>query len=244
VRVARAELLKLRTTRVVYVLAGLALLFSGLAAAIVAAEEALDDDPALGLAEIAGTSGFLALVLGVLLTTNEYRHGTITSTFLVTPRRPHVLVAKLVAGGLAGGVLGVTVAAISFGIAIPWLNGSANEIPIDGQFLEAAGRLVALYALFVLIGVAAGAIVQNQAGTIVAAFAWLFVVEQILNVIAAVVAEGDSPIASYLPGGALAGVSATEGDRLEGGWALLLSCGYVGLLSAAGALAMTRRDPV
>lgn len=242
-RLARAELLKLRTTRVVYVLAGIALLFSGLVAAIVAAEEGLDDDPALGLAEIAGTSGFLALVLGILLTTNEYRHGTITSTFLVTPRRPRVLVAKLVAGGLAGGVLGVAVAVISFGIAVPWLDGSADEIRVDGQFLEAVGRLVAIYALFVLVGVAAGAIIQNQAGTIVAAFAWLFVVEQILNVIVAVLAEGDSPIGPYLPGGALAGVSASEGDFLAGGWALLLSCGYVVLLSAAGAAAMTRRDP-
>src|SRR5688500_20340978 len=107
---ARAGLLKLRTTRVIYVLAGIALLFSGLVAAIVAAEEGLDDDPALGLAEIAGTSGFLALVLGILLTTNEHRHGTITSTVLVTPRRPRVLGAKVGAGGVAGGVLGGTLA--------------------------------------------------------------------------------------------------------------------------------------
>jgi hypothetical protein len=233
----------LRTTRAVYVLVGIGLLFAGLTAAIVAAEGGLDEDPALGLAQILVLSGILALVVGILLTTNEYRHGTVTTTFLVTPRRPRVLLAKLAAGGIGGSLFGLAVAAVSFGIAIPTLRGTGDEIQLDQQLLEALGRLVGAYALFVLVGVAVGAIVQNQAGAIVATFGWLFVVEQIVNLVAGLIAEGDSPIGPYLLGAALAGVSGGDPDLLEAGWALLLSCAYVAGLSVAGAVAMVRRDP-
>jgi ABC-2 type transport system permease protein len=224
-------------------LLGVALLVSGLSAAAVAAEEGVDDDPALDLAEIVGFSGFLALVVGILLTTNEYRHGTIASTFLVTPQRPRVLAAKLYAGAVAGVLFGLAVAAVSYAIAIPWLDGTLYEIEVDVQLLEALGRVLALYGLFTLLGVAVGAIVQNQTGAIVATLGWLFVVEQVLNVIAAIAADGDSPVAPYLPGGALGGVLSGGGEFLRGGWALLLSGAYVVALATAGAVEMVRRDP-
>jgi ABC-2 type transport system permease protein len=244
-RLVRAELLKLFTTRTFYVLLGVALLVSGLTAGIVAAEEGLNDDPALELAEVVSFSGFLALVIGILLTTNEYRHGTIASTFLVTPQRPRVLAAKLLAGGLAGAAFGLAVAALAVGIAVPWLEGTADEISFDSQLLEAVGRLLAMYALFALVGVAVGAVVQNQAGAIVATFGWIFVIEQIVNVVAGILADGDSPVAPYLLGSALFAVVAAGGDdtALHAGWALVLSCGYVAVLALAGAAAMVRRDP-
>ncbi len=42
--------------------------------------------------------GYLfALIMGILIMTNEYRHGTAVGTFLVTPKRSTVLLAKLIA---------------------------------------------------------------------------------------------------------------------------------------------------
>jgi ABC-type transport system involved in multi-copper enzyme maturation permease subunit len=47
--------------------------------------------------------GYLfALIMGILIMTNEYRHGTAVGTFLVTPKRSTVLLAKLIAASFAG----------------------------------------------------------------------------------------------------------------------------------------------
>src|SRR6187431_2899706 len=50
------------------------------------------------------------LLIGTLMVTSEFRHKTLTPTFLATPRRGSVLWAKLVVGVLLGvlyGVIGV-----------------------------------------------------------------------------------------------------------------------------------------
>jgi ABC-2 type transport system permease protein len=248
-RLLAAELLKLRTTWVTYVLLGVSVLVTALTAAAVASSAELAADPALALAESVTFSSFLALVAGILLTTNEYRHGTITSTFLVTPSRPRVLAAKLLAGGVAGAAFGAVVAAVAFGIAVPWLSGSEEEIAVGAQLFEAVGRLLAVYVLYALVGVAAGAIVQNQVGAIVATIGWLFVIEQIISVLSALVAGDvgeEGAVAPYLPGAALSAVASDgAGDAgLEAGWALLLSSAYVAVLAALGTASMVRRDPV
>jgi ABC-2 type transport system permease protein len=52
-------------------------------------------------------SRLLALVLGVLVITGEYRHKTVTPTFLAEPRRSRVVGAKLGTGFVGGLALGV-----------------------------------------------------------------------------------------------------------------------------------------
>ena len=47
------------------------------------------------------------LVIGILCITNEFRHGTITPTLLVSPNRIRLVLAKLVASLLVGFVLGL-----------------------------------------------------------------------------------------------------------------------------------------
>ena len=52
-------------------------------------------------------SRLLALVLGVLIITGEYRHKTVTPTFLAEPRRGRVVASKLTVGFGAGLLMGV-----------------------------------------------------------------------------------------------------------------------------------------
>ncbi len=100
-----SELLKLRTIRTSYLL----LLGSAAISAIAAAGfvgsgnvDRGDQDPALALGQGASFGTLFVAVLGILIVTNEYRHGPIMTTFLSEPRRVRVLLAKLAAAAIVG----------------------------------------------------------------------------------------------------------------------------------------------
>ena len=101
----RAELLKLRTTRMLYLnaLAALAFVPLSVANSILSAGDpgagpALTTSEGLRNVMSAGSSGSLViLMLGVLIMAGEFRHNTATSTFLISPDRGQVVRAKLVA---------------------------------------------------------------------------------------------------------------------------------------------------
>ena len=243
-----AELLKLRTTRVTWVLLLLTALLSGITAATLVGSGSLDEDRALALAQGASFASMLAMVLGILLVTNEYRHGTITTTFLVEPRRVRVLAAKL-AAALVGGIgFAVVAVVVSAAVALPWLAARGESLMLDGQALEAVGRLVLALALYAALGAAVGAIIQSQVGAIVTVFVWFLIVESLVGVLSALLltelGEPD-PVTPYLPGSALGGIVGGQGSEfmLDGPQATLLALAYLTGLSALGALAITRRDP-
>ena len=87
IRVVSSELLKLRTTRTFYGLAGAALGLVMLAVVLVLAltDSAFDEDDVRSLLSSAGGAGLMMLILGVVFSAGEYRHGTIAWTLLVTP---------------------------------------------------------------------------------------------------------------------------------------------------------------
>jgi ABC-2 type transport system permease protein len=243
-----AEFLKLRTTRVPYVLLLVVVLLSGAFAAALVGSNSLGDDRALELAQAGALVGLLATVLGVLLVTNEYRHGTITTTFLAEPRRVRVLVSKVGASLLAGAAVGLATALVIAAVALPWLAARDEALALDLQAAEAVGRLVLAFALATALGAAVGAIVQSQVGTIVIVFVWFLVVENLVGVLSALLfgelGEPD-PVSRYLPGSAIGGIVGGQGTEfiLRSGPSILLTAAYVVLLAAAGAFAMSRRDP-
>ena len=91
----RAELLKLRTTRMLYLnaLAALAFVPVSVAISILTAGDP-GAGPALttsegirGVMSAASSGSLVILVLGVLVMAGEFRHNTATSTFLISPDR-------------------------------------------------------------------------------------------------------------------------------------------------------------
>jgi hypothetical protein len=91
----RAELLKLRTVALPYWLLLTTLAFVLLGVLVTVLTAGLDgaplqrDDPQLLARAVASASGgnVIVLVLGILALTQEFRFGTATPSFLVTPRR-------------------------------------------------------------------------------------------------------------------------------------------------------------
>jgi ABC-2 type transport system permease protein len=117
------------------------------------------------------------LLLGVLTVTAEFRHGTVTVTFLHTARRIRVLAAKA-----AAIVVLATVAAavdLAVAVAVGLATGALPPALLNPDIvLHVAGLLLA-YPLYGLIGVAAGALIVYQPVAVLVPIAWVLSLEDL-----------------------------------------------------------------
>jgi ABC-type transport system involved in multi-copper enzyme maturation permease subunit len=174
-------------------------------------------------------------MLGVTVTAGEYRHGTITATFLVSPRRERVLLAKLVAAILLG--LAFAVAGVVVNVLVGWLAlgvKNAGVSPFDGSVTEILGATLIGCALWSGLGAAIGAVTRNQVTAIVAAVVWFLIAEPLFGSL--LHQYGD-----YLPGAALGAIF--EGhDGLSRTGGILASLAWIALIGAVGAVLVIRDD--
>ena len=159
IRLVRAEWTKLFTTRVwIGLLLGACVMVGGFAALLTAfagnAESGLPavGDPAfeqVALAQATNAS-VLFLILGIIGMTQEYRHRTATPTFLTTPRRWKVVVAKLVAYALVAVPFALV---LLVGLLVP--RGQADRRRLAGS--PVAGRRTAWISVAVALLLVAAA---------------------------------------------------------------------------------------
>ncbi len=248
-RLVSSELFKLRTTRTFY---GLTLISLGLILVIVVLVSALTDfqpDEEV-LTDMLGAGFFMqaiTLLLGVLIVTSEFRHGTITPSLLVVPNRTTLTLAKLLAGLAIGVAIGLLTALVISGVtalvlAIRGLDTGADAATFFK--LVAGGALAA--ALYAGLGVGLGALIRNQVGAIIGVLVWLFVLEGLVGLIPGL----DEIVPKYGLNGVRAGLTGAEDggggpDSLEllgQVPAGLVLAGYVAIFVIAGLVMMRRRD--
>jgi ABC-2 type transport system permease protein len=237
----RSELLRLRTTRSTWCgLAAALVLTLGWEAAVLAGV-GLIDAPARGTAEMrnallgsAGLGMFPVLLLGVVAVTSEFHHATVTSTFLVTPRRWRVLAAKAAACALAAPLVAVVL------VAAAWTTGvltGAIGAAFGTEMAIALARSMVGAACWALLGVAVGTAVRNQTVAVIVPLVWFLAIENLIP------SYGLSWLLPWLPGGASAAIG---GARFAGAlpvWAaLLVLMAYVLAFFVPGARAIARRD--
>ena len=233
-----AELLKARTTRTAFALALglLAIVALFVTVQVFTVDYDRTSTPTRDTLDATAFAPFFALLFGILATTGEWRHGTISQTFLVTPRREHVVAAKVVSGALVGVALAAVASALALLIAVIGVPSQGGTL--DGG--EAAGfvaKLVLGGVLWGALGAAIGGVLSNQIGAVIATLVELFVVESIV--------VGIRPhVGQWLPGQAMFnGVLAHgDGDHLSPAAGTLVTLAYVAALTAAAALLMPRRD--
>jgi ABC-2 type transport system permease protein len=244
-RLVRAELAKLRTVRLFYGVAAAMAAFGALTvvANVTSAGQqgapplSADDLPAVVGAPATMLAG-AALLLSILGMAGEFRHHTITQSFLATPDRGRVVAAKLAAYSLAGIAVAVLTLAVTMAVALPWLSAKGLAVSVlDGELGRAlAGTLLAA-GLCGLLGVGVGALVRNQVAALVGVLVWVVVVEGLLlNLLNA------PSLGKWLPSAVAAALTNPGGDHLSRETAGLLFAAY-GLGSAlVGTRFVVRRD--
>lgn len=238
-RLVYAELLKIRTapwTALVLMLVMLAITTLGSAGISNEAESGFVEDPESDIIDVGGAATIFTLILGILIVTWDYRHGTITQTFLATPRRERVLAAKLVAAVLLSVVLVVLALALAILIAEIWLG---DEFQLSGGDWSHAGRTVIGCVLWAILGLGLGAALQTQVGALITALVWFLVVEFILIGLGSIIWD----VGQYLPGEALRQfASGPPPEQLDRVTAALVAGAYAFGLAAIGTVSVLRRD--
>jgi ABC-2 type transport system permease protein len=238
VRLLRAEAIKLGSVRTTWTMLGIGLLVEALFAGLYVGLVPLNNvGSVLEVETGTGLLMVMLLVLGVLSITTEFRHGTASTTFLATPRRYPVLVAKLGAMLAAGLLTGLAYVAVNGGLALPLFSSRTGGLPAPGDIASVYAGVVVSFGLLAAFGLGVGAIVRNQVGAIVAALAFFFILSPLPELL-------PGRIGDYFPAqaiGALHGLpEATDGlGQIAGG--LVLGAWTLGLW-AVGALLIAHRD--
>lgn len=249
-RLVRAEWTKLFTTKVwLGLLLGSAVMVAAFAVFFTAfAGEDESGLPAVGtplyedlILSTAANANILFLILGIIGMTQEYRHRTATPTFLTTPRRGQVVIAKLIAYALAAAAFALVVVVVNY-VVVAIHAGARGAAPaLDGDNLATMAASLLALVIYAVIGVGLGALLRNQVGAIVGGLVYLFVFEPIIRSVPATAGAY-----KWMPGGGLEALTATfEGpDLLEAWQGGLVLLGYGLLAALLGTLLAVRRDIV
>ena len=255
----RSEVHKIRTTRLWWGLLIGALLYTVIQAAANAALAGQDPgagqpasaalDTAEAIRTVYATSAFqgayiFAMILGITGMTGEYRYQTITPTFLATPRRAKVVLAKMVAHLGAGLVYGVVcvLGALIVGGAIVLARSYPLGLGTD-RLWSSIGLGIVAVALWTLLGIGIGTLLRNQVAAILTAVFLTFLVEPLATFILA--ANDLDDIVKWLPTNASTALTSPGTSLLQylpwwaGGLVLL---GYAAVLAALGVVLSARRD--
>jgi hypothetical protein len=191
----------------------------------------------------AGITGYLfALLLGVLIVTTEFRHKTVTTSLLVSPRRSTFVVAKLVLAAIVSAVLGVLVLVVTVvggGVTVAVKGGTFSSVL--HQVPAVAPGVILVFVLMGILGVGVGSLLTNQVAALVVCLGWFLIVQTIISGIW-------SGTIRWLPSGAAsAAASVTRGRGSDvalfawwQGTLLILAYGLV--FALVGSAVLTRRD--
>ncbi|MGD9959381.1 hypothetical protein [Nocardioides sp.] len=244
-RLVRAEIRKLTTTRLPLGFLAVLFLIAGIDAAVVIFGTDMDGSKAF-IATAADQQSLMAFAYNAMLGTGlfgaiavarEHGHHTVVPTYLTSPRRIRAGLAQLTAillGGALLGLIGQTLIITGVALALPSTEyGFLVSIGGVTQILAATTLAGAVGAL---LGGGLGAVIRNLGGAVTAVVLALFMIPPL-------VVQLFSDAASWIPpalGGAISGV--TSDVSVAAAVAALLLYGL--LPAAAGLVAVQRRDVV
>ena len=242
-RLVRAEIRKLTTTKMPWGFLAVLVVIAGLNAAVVAFGTEMDGSKAFvatavdqqSLMAFAFNAMLGTALFGAIAAAREYGHGTVVPTFLTCPRRRRAVLAQLAAVRLAGAALALAgqalmIAAVALGLRSTQygLMVSAGDIT---QLLAASALAGAIGAV---LGAGLGSVIRNVGGAVTTAVLVLFVIPPMA---VQLVTEAGS----WIPTRLFAVISGVTTDVSL--WAALMAMTAWALVpAAAGLTAVQRRD--
>ncbi|MEO8556578.1 MAG: ABC transporter permease [Actinomycetota bacterium] len=189
----------------------------------------------------------LTLVVGVMSIGSEYRHKTITSTFLSTPQRIRVMVAKVTSLLGIGAFYGMVflVGSVGVGGATIAIKGF-SPFPEAGPIARALALSLLVLGLWSLLGLGAGILIPNQVAAILIAVGAAWIVEPLAGFLLSLVSWGQS-VVPYMPSQATSAmvgqVNTSSTTELLSWWAgALVLVAYAAVLAGIGSYLTVRRD--
>lgn len=198
----------------------------------------------------------LALVIGVLSMGSEFRHKTLSITFLAGPRRHQVILAKVaslviilvvnalahIAGALVGGGILLTTAGESL-------------LPDLGALAQTFALMALILVVWGLIGLGLGVLIPNQVAALFLGIAITLIVEPLVA-FALTFFDGWDVVASYFPSQAttatlslysgmdpaISAAMGAGGDQLSWWGGALTLLAYAAVMTLIGLWLTRRRD--
>lgn len=187
-----------------------------------------------------GAGNTIVAVVALLGITGEYRHGTITTTFLARPSRAKTIYSKLGAYSIVALVYGMAVAVLATGagLAVLAISDVSLAVPWSELVTDFLKDLVGL-AMYSAYGLAIGAVLANQVAGIIVILGELLIAE--------VVGFLSPTVGKFLPGQAAASMLSEQPpfarDALSAGEGALVFVAYV-LIGVTAAVVLTRRRDI
>jgi ABC-2 type transport system permease protein len=185
----------------------------------------------------AAAGAILVIVAGIIGMAGDWRFGQATQTFVTTPQRGRVVLAKGLTYMGVGALYGVAASAGATATAWGWYRANDIALPLgrSAVWLTLLGCL-AVSVLFGLVGVGIGAVARNQVAAIVAALGWHALVEPALF-------AASPSVFKWLPGIASFSLRRQPADGLLSmGPAAAVLVGFIGVFLAAGLWSVERDD--
>jgi len=244
-RLVRAEIRKLTTTKLPWGFLAVLVVIAGLDAAVVAFGTDMDGSKAF-VATAADQQSLMAFAFNAMLGTalfgaiaaaREYGHGTVVPTFLTCPRRARAMVAQLAAVFLAGVALALVGQALIIAAVAVALRST------EYGFMVPAGDLTRLLtasalagAIGAVLGAGLGALLRNVGGAVTTAILVLFVLPPLSVQLV-------SDAGSWIPN-TLFGVISGVSTDVSLGAAVMAAAVWALVPAVSGLVAVRQRDVV
>ncbi len=189
----------------------------------------------------------LTLAVGVMQIGSEYRHKTITATFLATPKRTRVMGAKIISLLVIGAFYGVVSLLGSVSVGALILSSRGAEVFPSGEVGRTLALSLLVLGLWALIGLGAGILIPNQVAALLIAIGVAWIVEPLAGVALSFWDWGAEHVVQFLPSAAtqamVSGVTNGQSpEQLEWWGGALVLAAYALVLAGLGSLRTVRSD--